>query len=173
MISTDAPTRIRRAPHSPAGHAHRVTHLVAGTLADLPEIEALLATLPMCATGRVFIEVDTADQVSVLSAPSRMVVSWLVRAERTGAPGSGRACAPGQALSRAVQGWSAEMLCTESVSADQAAEQPRVDAQRDAAAQVWLGGPFDAVADCFDYLTETLALPASAVQTPVRFGLNR
>ncbi|WP_187976571.1 SIP domain-containing protein [Mycetocola sp. JXN-3] len=166
MISTTAAPSTRRAPHSPAGHAHRVTHLVAGTFAELPEIEALLATLPMCATGRVFVEVDTAEQVGMLSAPSRMVVSWLVRAERTGAPGSGRACAPGQALSRAVQAWSAEMLCAESEETADATDTV-------AAARVWLAGPFTAVADCFDYLTESLNLPATAVDTPARFGLRR
>ncbi|MCS4274868.1 NADPH-dependent ferric siderophore reductase [Mycetocola sp. BIGb0189] len=172
MISTTAAPSTRRAPHSPAGHAHRVTHLVAGTFAELPEIEALLATLPMCATGRVFVEVDTADQVGMLSAPSRMVVSWLVRADRTGAPGTGRACAPGEALSRAVQAWAAEMLCAETIETVDIADAAEISG-RDAAARVWLSGPYTAVADCFDYLTESLSLPASAVDTPARFGLRR
>lgn len=160
----------RRREHAPAGHAHRVAHLVAGGLEDLPEIEALLATLPMCATGRVFIEVERPELVSVLSAPARMVVTWLVRSERGGEMGSARACAPGQALSRAVRGWASEMLCAE--TAETPAEVEAAAATRAAVGgpRVWLSGPFEAVAESFDFLVDELGVDPGIVSTPARFG---
>ncbi|UCR90520.1 SIP domain-containing protein [Mycetocola spongiae] len=155
--------RSARAAHSASDHAHRLAHLISGGLSDLPEIEALLATLPICATGRVFIEVDTPEQVSQLGAPSRMVVSWLVRSERSGAPGSGLPCAPGQALGRAVIGWAGEMLCSPEVEPAEAHE-PR--------AQVWLAGHFSAVADSYDYLTDTLGMDPAHIHTPRKYGIG-
>src|SRR5690606_10249738 len=86
-------------------------HLVTADEHSLAELEAVLATLPLCATGRVFIEVPDAASIGVVQAPARMTVTWLVRATRTGAPGTGRSCAPGEALSRAVCAWADEMLC--------------------------------------------------------------
>jgi NADPH-dependent ferric siderophore reductase len=85
----------------------RVQHLITADESSLVELEVLLATLPICSTGRVFIEVPDASWFSgtgqaELAVPSRMVVTWLDRAARTGMPGSGRSCAPGQALARAV-----------------------------------------------------------------------
>lgn len=118
-----------------------------------------LTALPLCATGGVFIEVPTAADVSVIAAPPRMRVTWLVREQRSGRPGTGEPCAPGQALTRAVQAWAGEMLCPESEAAIQAPH-------------VWLNGPFDAVADCLDTLVE-LGAEAESIMTPERYRLGR
>ncbi|MBP2420163.1 NADPH-dependent ferric siderophore reductase [Microbacterium imperiale] len=122
---------------------------------SLAELAALVATLPLCSTGRVFIEVPDATWIGSVAVPARMIVTWLDRSARTGAAGSGRACAPGEALTRAVTAWADEMLCT--------------DAAR--ATRVHLLGGFLGTADIVDHLTGRLGMAADAIHTPERFGL--
>lgn len=94
-----------------AHHDDRVQFLVVGDETSLTELEAELALLPLCARGRVFVEVAEASEIVTLAAPIRMTVTWLVRAERSGRPGTAQRCAPGEAATRAVGAWAAEMLC--------------------------------------------------------------
>lgn len=89
----------------------RVQFLVVGDETSLAQLEAELALLPLCARGRVFVEVAEASQIVPLSTPMRMTVTWLARSERTGRPGTGERCAPGEAGARAVRAWCDEMLC--------------------------------------------------------------
>jgi NADPH-dependent ferric siderophore reductase len=96
---------------STAHHDDRVQFLVVGDETSLTELEAELALLPLCARGRVFVEVAEQSGIVPLSAPIRMTVTWLVRAHRSGRPGTAERCAPGEAATRAVRAWSAEMLC--------------------------------------------------------------
>ncbi|MCR2764696.1 siderophore-interacting protein [Microbacterium sp. zg.B48] len=137
----------------------RVQHLITADESSLAELEALLATLPICSTGRVFIEVPDAswfggDGQDDLHVPSRMVVTWLDRAARTGSPGSGRACTPGQALARAVTAWADEMLCTD-----------------DDHTRIFLLGGYLGTADIVDHLTDRNGVAADSIHTPERFGL--
>lgn len=133
----------------------RVQHLVTADEHSLAELEALLATLPLCSTGRVFIEVPDAAWIGTVSAPARMVVTWLDRSRRTGAPGSGRGCGSGEALSRAVTAWADEMLCTDAAKAT----------------RVHLLGGFLGTADIVDHLTAHCGMAAASIHTPERFGL--
>ncbi|MDR2997785.1 MAG: SIP domain-containing protein, partial [Microbacterium sp.] len=89
----------------------RSHHLVTADENSLAELELFIATLPLCASGRIFIEVPEASDIGVIAAPGRMPVTWLARGSRTGAAGSGRLCAPGEALARATCAWADEMLC--------------------------------------------------------------
>ena len=136
----------------------RVQHLITADEASLPELGALLATLPICSTGRVFIEVPDAswfaDQAE-LDLPSRMIVTWLDRSQRSGAPGTGRGCAPGQALARAVTAWADEMLCGD-----------------DDHTRVYLLGGYLGTADIVDHLTAELAVAVDSIHTPARYGLT-
>lgn len=129
-------------------------HLVTADENSLVELEMFLATLPLCASGRVFIEVPEADDISVIDAPARMTVTWLARSARSGAPGSGRSCSAGAALSRATCAWADEMLC-----------------DGDNPTHVTLLGGYLGTADIVEHLTRTLDVPASAIQAPERFGL--
>src|SRR3546814_14396786 len=88
------PTAGRAPRHS------RVQHLVTADENSLAELEALLATLPLCSTGRVFVEVPDESWIRQLSAPARMTVTWLDRSRRSGAPGTSRGCAPAAAARR-------------------------------------------------------------------------
>lgn len=133
----------------------RVQHLIAADETSLPELEALLATLPICSTGRVFVEVPDAGWQSDLAVPGRMVLTWLDRSARTGEPGSGRRCAPGQALARAVTAWSDEMLCED-----------------DDHTRVFLLGGYLGTADILDHLTSRSGIHADAIHTPQRFGFT-
>ncbi|MFT4136237.1 SIP domain-containing protein [Microbacterium sp.] len=147
------------AAHDPSAcrtpkHA-RVQHLITADEHALAELETLVATLPLCSTGRVFIEVPDATWIGEIAVPPRMIVTWLDRSRRTGAPGSGRACAPGAALSRAVIAWADEMLC------DETGEGTRVH----------LLGGYLGTADIFDHLTGVRALDAATIHTPERFHL--
>lgn len=135
------------------GKHPRTQHLITADEHSLAELEMLLATLPLCATGRVFIEVPDAAWRSTIAAPARMTVTWLERASRSGAPGTGRACAPGQALSRAATAWADEMLCDEN-----------------AAARVHLLGGFLGTADIFDHLVDDLGMDAADVSIPASFA---
>ena len=83
-----------------------------------------------------------------------MTVTWLDRSRRSGDPGTGRGCAPGQALARAVTAWADEMLCADGHGT-----------------RVHLLGGFLGTADIFDHLTDHLGVDAAAIGTPARFGL--
>ncbi|MDL5353207.1 siderophore-interacting protein [Microbacterium sp. zg-YB36] len=133
----------------------RVQHLITADEHSLADLEALIATLPLCSTGRVFIEVPDEQWPTDLAVPPRMTVTWLDRSRRSGAPGSGRGCAPGEALSRAVCAWADEMLCAE-----------------DHATRVFLLGGYLGTADIVDHLTDRLGVPADGIRTPERFGLT-
>lgn len=132
----------------------RVQHLVTADEQSFAELEALLATLPICATGRVFIEVPDAGWITHVSAPPRMVVTWLDRSARSGLPGTGRACTPGAALTRAVTAWADEMMCDEH-------DETRVD----------LLGGYLGTADIADHLTERLGVEPERIHAPERFRL--
>jgi NADPH-dependent ferric siderophore reductase len=71
--------------------------LLAGRAADIPEIRFVLATLSAKSRGQIFIEVESADEIEALDAPTRFSICWLVR-ER------------GQELQRSVDAWLSEML---------------------------------------------------------------
>jgi len=138
----------RRASRRP-----QVQHLITADEHSLADLELALATLPMCAVGRVFIEVPDSAHVGVVTAPPRMTVTWLPRARRHAAPR-----ATGEALTRAATAWADEMLCDESGSG------LRTEA-------ILLGGWLSTV-DIVDHLTDALAVPASAIHAPSRYGLS-
>ena len=132
----------------------RVQHLITADESSLAELEAVLATLPICSTGRVFIEIPDASWLADISAPSRMVVTWLDRSQRSGAPGTSRGCAAGEALSRAVTAWADEMLCTE-----------------DDQTRIHLLGGYLGTADIVDHLVE-LGIRAESIDAPEQYGLT-
>lgn len=132
----------------------RVQHLVTADESSLVELQALLATLPICSTGRVFVEVPDESWIGRIAAPARMTLSWLDRSRRGGAPGTGRGCAPGEALARAVAGWSGEMLCCD-----------------DDATRVFLLGGYLGTAEIVDDLVARHGVDAQSIHTPERFGL--
>lgn len=144
--------------HSPrackAPRHTRVQHLITADETSLLELELLLATLPICSTGRVFIE--AADEASIvnIAAPARMTVTWLDRSKRSGAAGTSELCAPGSALTRAVTAWSGEMLCTD-----------------DDSTRVFLMGGFLGTADIVDHLVDLVGVDAGTIHAPARFGL--
>ncbi|MFH8250844.1 SIP domain-containing protein [Microbacterium sp. B2969] len=133
----------------------RVQHLITADESSLAELEALLATLPICSTGRVFVEIPDASWHADLVAPARMVVTWLDRSQRTGDPGTGRACAPGQALTRAVTAWANEMLCAD-----------------DDHTRIHLLGGYLGTADIVDHLTERLGIDAQSIHAPAEYNLS-
>jgi hypothetical protein len=145
-------TRSTRAQRRAA--RRRSQHLVTADETSLVDLELFLSTLPLCASGRVFIEVPTVQDIRVIEAPGRMTVTWLAREQRTGAPGSGRSCVAGQALARATCAWADEMLCDEG------------DVTR-----VTLLGGYLGSADIVDHLTTKLGVEASNISAPERFGL--
>ncbi|GAA1529848.1 NADPH-dependent ferric siderophore reductase [Microbacterium ginsengiterrae] len=132
----------------------RSHHLVTADETSLLELETFLATLPLCASGRVFIEVPDARDIGVIEAPARMTVTWLARSSRSGAPGSGRPCAPGTALARATCAWADEMLCDD--------EMPT---------HITLLGGYLGTADIVEHLKTDLRVPEAAISVPERFGL--
>ena len=137
-----------------AARLSRVQHLVTADEHALPELEAFLATLPLCATGRVFIEVPDAESISFVEAPPRMTVTWLARSRRTGAPGSGRSCSRGAALSRATCAWADEMLCDEN----------------SAQTHVTLLGGYLGTADIFEHLSAQAVVDPAHIHAPERFA---
>ncbi|MGP3535368.1 SIP domain-containing protein [Microbacterium sp. RD1] len=143
------PTACRAPRHT------RVQHLVTADESSLAELEAVLATLPLCSTGRVFVEVPDESWVGALSAPPRMTVTWLDRSRRSGAPGTGRGCAAGEAVARAVAGWAGEML----------------DAHEPDATRVILLGGYLGTADIVDELVERRGMSRDAIHTPERFHI--
>lgn len=88
----------------------RAQHLVVADERSLADLELALIALPICASGRVFIEVPDASWICHLQAPLRMSVTWLDRSTRRGTMGSGELCRPGQAMTRAVTAYADEML---------------------------------------------------------------
>lgn len=118
------------------------------------ELELFLATLPLCASGRIFIEVPDAADIGVITAPARMTVTWLARSARSGEPGSGRACATGSALSRATCAWADEMLFDGETNTN-----------------VVLFGGYLGTADIVEHLTGTLGVSTETIHAPERFGL--
>lgn len=149
----------RRSATRRASRRPRVQHLVTADETSLVDLEALLATLPICSTGRVFVEVPDASHIVDIDVPGRMVLTWLDRSRRSGAPGTGSSCTPGVALTRAVTAWADEMLCDEA-SLDEA-ERTRI----------YLLGGFLGTADIVDHLSDRLDVPAASIRTPERFGL--
>ncbi|KQV05956.1 SIP domain-containing protein [Leifsonia sp. Root112D2] len=138
-----------------AHHDDRVQYLVVGDESSLSELEAELAMLPLCARGRVFIETDGVSDVALLAAPMRMTITWLPRAARSGRPGTASACAPGEAVGRAVRAWTAEMLC-----------------DGPGATRALLTGDYRTVSAVYDHLIDTVGMAPDAVATPAAFGLR-
>jgi hypothetical protein len=132
----------------------RVQQLITADESSLGELEALLATLPICSTGRVFIEIPEASWQAEISAPSRMVVTWLDRSQRSGAPGTGRGCATGEALARAVTAWANEMLCVE-----------------DDETRIHLLGGYLGTADIVDHLVG-MGVRRESIDAPEQYGLT-
>lgn len=144
-VHTAAATRTTRR----AARRTRVQHLITADEHSLAEVEALLATLPLCTAGRVFIEVPDSDAISVVSAPPRMTVSWLPRTRRDGFRRP-----VGELLARAATAWADEMLCDEGVSA-----------------QITLLGGFLSTADIVEHLTDTLGVELGSIHAPERYRL--
>ncbi|GGH47741.1 SIP domain-containing protein [Microbacterium album] len=132
----------------------RVQHLIAADEHSLVDLATLLATLPLCSTGRVFVEVPDSRWIDALPVPPRMVVTWLDRSSRSGEAGTGRACPSGAALTRAVTAWADEMLCAEG-------DETRIE----------LLGGYVGTADIADHLTERLGIDPARIHTPERFRL--
>src|SRR5690606_23253238 len=95
-----------------------------------------------------------ASDIGVIRAPGRMTVTWLARSQRSGAPGTGRSCAPGAALARATCAWAGEMLCGDEVER-----------------HVTLLGGCVGTADIVEHLTAVRSIPAESIYAPERFGL--
>lgn len=151
-MSTSLDTRSTRAERRAA--RRRAHHLVTADENSLLELETFLATLPLCASGRVFIEVAEAADIRTIDAPARMTVTWLARGDRSGAPGTGRSCSPGQALARATCAWADEMLCGDEFET-----------------HVTLLGGYLGTADIVEHLTGPLGIAPATIYAPERFGL--
>jgi Siderophore-interacting protein len=134
----------------------RAQHLVTADETSLSDLEMLLTTLPLCSTGRVFVEVPDETHIVDIRVPARMTITWLARSQRSGEPGSGRSCRPGYALSRAVEAWTDEMLCTDEDACT---------------TTVTLLGGYLGTADIVDHLVEVRGIPTDHIRTPERFGL--
>ncbi|PRA83058.1 SIP domain-containing protein [Microbacterium sp. MYb66] len=151
-MDTSLETRSTRAERRAA--RQRAHHLVTADEQSLTELEVFLTTLPLCASGRIFIEVPEIADIGVIEAPGRMTVTWLAREQRSGVPGSGRACAPGQALARATCAWADEMMCDDEIET-----------------RVTLLGGYLGTADIVEHLTGSLDVSPALIRTPERFGL--
>ncbi|WP_235940648.1 SIP domain-containing protein [Paramicrobacterium fandaimingii] len=130
-------------------------YLLTADESTLTELEAAMQAVPYCARGRVFIEVDTGADISVIDAPTRMTVTWLTRQTRSGAPGSGAACATGEAMSRAVNAWSDEMLYAST-------DTPHI----------WLGGHYRGVSAVHEHLVADLGVNPERIVTPEPYRLS-
>lgn len=151
-METTFDTRSTRAARRAA--RRRAHHLVTADERSLLELETFLATLPLCASGRIFIEVPSVSDIGVIDAPGRMTVTWLAREKRSGAPGTGRTCVPGEALARATCAWADEMLCDDEFET-----------------HVTLLGGYLGTADIIDHLTSALEVEPARIHAPERFGL--
>ncbi|GAB3600855.1 SIP domain-containing protein [Microbacterium tumbae] len=132
----------------------RSHHLVTADEGSLADLEVFLATLPLCASGRIFIEVPETADIGTVEAPPRMTVTWLARDTRSGAPGTGLFCTPGSALARATNAWADEMLCEDA-----------------GMTHVTLLGGYLGTADIVEHLTEVRGVPVASIHAPERFGL--
>ncbi len=104
MSETFTPTLDARAIRSRRrARVQTPAHVVTADEHSMLDAQLFLATLPMCARGRVFVEVATPEQIGQLDAPSRMTVTWLVRERR------GATRAKGELVSRAALAWLSEM----------------------------------------------------------------
>lgn len=148
-MSPHVATPIARAKRRAESSA-RVQHLVTADESALLELEAFLATLPMCATGRVYVEVPDETWITSISAPARMTVSWLPRNLRSGYE---RSCPRGAALARAACAWADEMLCEDQGES-----------------HITLLGGFLGTADIVDHLRERGGISAAKIDVPARFG---
>ncbi|GAA1689735.1 hypothetical protein GCM10009808_03350 [Microbacterium sediminicola] len=126
----------------------RTQFVIAADEQALGALDALLASLPLCSSGRVFIEVPDASWIVPLTAPSRMTVTWLARSRGAALR------SPGHALSRAVTAWADEMLCD-------GAEGTRVE----------LLAGYLATADIVDHLIGIHGVSAASIRTPAVYGL--
>lgn len=79
--------------------------VIAGDLAELPSIRALLALLPESAYGQVYVETGDGEDLPAIGAPHRVTVTRVARARHQG---------PGESLSAAIAGWVAEWMPEES-----------------------------------------------------------
>lgn len=150
MVQTTSGRRAaRRASRRP-----QAQHLITADEHSLMELELKLATLPMCAVGRIFIEVPDAADIGVISAPSRMTVTWLPRVRRHGELPH----PAGSLLTRAALAWAGEMLC------DGAEEGLRTEA-------TLLGG-YLSTADIVEHLTTACGVEPTAIHAPTRYGLS-
>lgn len=134
----------------------RVQFIVTADETSLAELQSELSLLPLCAKGRVFVEIPQPSDAFPLQVPMRMTVAWLPRSTRGGRPGTGERCAPGQALGRAVRAWSAEMLC----------EGP-------GDTQAILTGDYRAVSAVYEVLTGSGGMSHERVTAPARFALHK
>ncbi|RWZ68611.1 phage tail protein [Labedella populi] len=160
------PSRESTRRRSSAAESRRLApFLLACDESAIAELDAMIATLPLCASGRVFIEVPSSDDIGIVSVPSRMTVTWLPRSARSGAPGTGSVCARGEALDRAVRAWADEMLCDESA-------EPEHDGSEGRGVQVWLGGDYRGVAPVFEHLVHTRNVDARRVTAPASYRLS-
>lgn len=151
MFEPDHATHTSRTAH----HDDRAQYLVIGDETSLGQLQSELALLPLCARGRVFVEVGGPDDEFILDVPLRMTVTWLSRSARAGRPGTAARCAPGEAVSRAVRAWTAEMLCDGAGSTN-----------------AILTGDYRAVAGVYEHLVEDVAMPVSSIATPSAFRLS-
>lgn len=153
MTSVDSATSHDASACRARGHA-RAHHLVAADEHSLADAELLLATLPLCASGRVFIEVPDQSWVGRIAAPARMTVTWLDRSARRGAPGTGELCRPGTALTRSVVAYADEMLCDDESHGT----------------HITLLGGYVATADIVEHLTGSLGFARDEIM--VRDGMR-
>ncbi len=98
---------------------------IAGALEDLPAIESLLSMSGPDAYGQVYIEIGDESDVRPVSAPGRVTVTWLPRANRSGRVRPTLLSRRGEALAEAIDGWVAEWM-------------PE-DADREDVCLMWLG----------------------------------
>lgn len=126
-------------------------HLITADEHSLTDLEVLLATLPLCAVGRVFIEVPEVDDIRPVTAPPRMTVTWLPRTRR------GVRRATGEVLTRAVTAWADEMLCDDSDAALRT--------------ETTLLGGYVGTADIVEALTERHGVSPALIHAPARYGL--
>ena len=101
--------------------------LLAGDATELPDIVAMLATLPDNAYGQVFIEAALPEDVRPVPAPSRVTVTWLLRCSRASRLGSLVFADHGEALAVALVAWAGEWLTDDGLAA------------ADAPTRVWIG----------------------------------
>ncbi|GAB2520851.1 siderophore-interacting protein [Paramicrobacterium agarici] len=142
-----------RARRESRGLGH--VYLLTADETSIAELEAALQALPYCARGRVFVEVDSAADISRIDVPTRMTVTWLTRGTRSGAPGTGAACANGEAVSRAVKAWSDEMLYSST-------DTPHI----------WLCGHYRGVSAVHEHLVAELGVDPERIVTPALYGLK-